>query len=41
MKLSGDYPDFIEKLDRLHPRYNETFGLPLSYEDEEDSGKGI
>ena len=41
MKLSDDYPGFIEKLDRLHPRYNETFGLPLSYEDEEDSGKGI
>jgi P63C domain len=29
MKLSGDYDDFAEKLDRIHPRFDETFQLPL------------
>lgn len=42
MQLSLDYKDFIIKLDRLKPRYNETLQLPLDdYQQEQDSGKGI
>lgn len=42
MQLSKDYPDFMEKLNRYKPRYNETMALPLeNYEQEQDSGKGI
>lgn len=29
MKLSEDYDDFHQKLDRLHPKYGETIALPL------------
>lgn len=39
MKLSVDYNDFIEKLDRVHPRYNET--LELDFHKEPDDGKGL
>lgn len=39
MKLSNKWGDFKEKLDRIHPAYNETMMLP--YELEEDSGEGI
>jgi hypothetical protein len=39
MQLSGDWRDFTEKLDRLHPRYGETIPLPLEYRD--DDGKGL
>lgn len=41
MKLSIDYQDFISKLDRIHPRYNETRMLPFVYDAGRDSGKGI
>ncbi len=42
MKLSDAYGDFIEKLDRVHPRYDETLPLPLSMPIvEDDSGKGL
>jgi hypothetical protein len=34
MQLSTDYDDFIEKLDRVRPRYDETMPLPLG-------GKGL
>ncbi len=40
MKLSKNYNDFIEKLDFLHPRYNETMPLEL-VELEDDSGEGL
>lgn len=33
MKLSRDYPDFIEKLNMIHPRYGDTMSLELSDED--------
>ncbi|WP_085678184.1 MULTISPECIES: P63C domain-containing protein [unclassified Pseudomonas] len=33
MKLSKDYPDFIEKLNMLHPRYGDTLTLDLDKED--------
>lgn len=39
MKLSTDFTDFKGKLDRLHPRYNET--APLNFDgmnDAEDEG---
>jgi hypothetical protein len=36
MKLSDDWADFTEKLDRLHPRVGDTMRLPLG-----DSGKGL
>lgn len=41
MKLSNSYQDFIEKLDRISPRFNETIPLPLDYSKDEDDGVGI
>ncbi len=38
MKLSDDYADFKRKLDRIHPRYNETMALDFFKEDHEKSG---
>jgi hypothetical protein len=29
MKLSGDWQDFMAKLDRIHPRIGETMQLPF------------
>jgi len=40
MKLSSDYEDFIDKLNRIHPRYDETMPLPLPAP-EKDGGKGL
>lgn len=36
MKLSDNYDDFKKKLDRIHPRYNET--MPLDLGDSDDEG---
>lgn len=33
MKLSNDYADFIEKLNRIHPRFGETYALTLEQVD--------
>jgi hypothetical protein len=33
MKLSNDYPDFISKMNRIHPRFGKT--IPLDLEDED------
>ena len=33
MKLSRDYPDFIEKMNMIHPRYGDTIPLGLTDED--------
>ena len=41
MKLSVDYLDFIEKLDRFYPRYGEQLTLPLEYQQDRDDGKGL
>jgi len=41
MKLSEAYHDFLNKLDRIHPRYNRTLLLPFDYEVDKDDGKGI
>lgn len=35
MKLSDEYEDFEVKLDRVHPRYDETLSLPLTNRDGE------
>jgi hypothetical protein len=35
MKLSDEYPDFEVKLDRIHPRYDESLSLALLNEDGE------
>jgi hypothetical protein len=40
MKLSGDYNDFILKLDQIHPRYGETGSLALP-PPPNDSGTGL
>jgi len=39
MKLSNKWWDFKNKLDRLHPAYNETMQLPLELEN--DTGEGF
>ena len=39
MKLSADWGDFRDRLDRIHPRYGETMRLPL--DEETDTGKGF
>jgi hypothetical protein len=40
MKLSRDWDDFRDKIDRIHPRYGDTMLLPYDV-DEADSGKGL
>jgi len=39
MKLSEQWEDFKNKLDRIHPAYNETMLIPFELKD--DTGKGI
>lgn len=39
MKLSSNWPDFKNKLERIHPRVGDT--LPLPFDDWDDSGKGL
>lgn len=39
MKLSDDWPDFIEKLDRVHPIVDAS--LPPTLWDDEDDGRGL
>lgn len=41
MKLSKNWDDFYEKLNQIHPRYEDTMRLPLHYEEREDSGQGL
>ena len=41
MKLSDKWPDFMQKLDRLHPKFGSTIPMSLEYKAEEDDGKGI
>ena len=40
-RLSKDYPDFIQKLDRYWPRFGEQHQLPFDYEPEKDGGKAL
>jgi len=39
MKLSNEWGDFKDKLDRIHPSYNQTMALPFDYS--KDDGVGI
>ena len=39
MRLSNKYDDFIEKLDQIHPRYDET--IPFDFGDASDDGSGL
>ncbi len=41
MKLSNNWHDFADKLDRLYPRFGDTMLLPLEYEKDKDSGEGL
>lgn len=41
MKLSNSYHDFLEKLNRLCPRYGDQFLLPFDYDGEKDDGRGL
>ena len=40
-KLSGDWADFMQKLERIHPRFGDTMQLPFSEAQEADDGKGL
>jgi hypothetical protein len=39
MKLSKDWNDFRDKINRIHPRYGETMVLPFG--EDADDGKGL
>lgn len=41
MKLSDNWTDFMQKLDRFHPKFGSTIPLNLEYKKEDDDGKGI
>lgn len=41
MKLSDKWGDFMQKLDRFHPKFGSTIPMSLEYKAEDDSGKGI
>ncbi len=40
MKTSKDYLEFMDKLNRFHPRYGQSY-LPFDYESSSDDGRGI
>lgn len=39
MKLSSDWQDFRDKLDKIHPRFGDTMMLP--FDEPDDSGTGL
>jgi hypothetical protein len=41
MKLSKDWDDFRDKIDRIHPKYGETMVLPFDDDMNDDSGTGL
>jgi hypothetical protein len=41
MKLSDGWHDFDEKLNQIHPKYNNTLPLPLTYDPAKDDGRGL
>lgn len=41
MKLSDGWSEFMDKLDIIHPRFNDQLPLPLQYDQKDDSGQGI
>jgi len=41
MKLSDEWDGFMEKIDRIHPRYNSQLPMILQYNPDDDDGKGL
>lgn len=41
MKLSDEWKEFMDRIDRIHPRYNSQLPLLLEYDADKDDGKGI
>jgi hypothetical protein len=41
MTFSRDWPDFMEKLNRRHPRFGDQLMLPLDYSQSGDNGQGL
>jgi hypothetical protein len=41
MKISRDYFDFIDKMDKFYPRFGEQYEFDFNYERETDDGKGL
>ncbi len=41
MKLSGNWRDFMDKLDQIHPRVGDNLQLPFTIDGGEDSGTGL
>ncbi len=41
MRLSSSWHDFLSKMDRLYPRYDEQPRLPFEYASAEDDGQGL
>jgi hypothetical protein len=41
MKLSSTWHDFMDKLNRLYPRFGDTIPLPLDYDQSKDDGQGL
>jgi len=39
--LSGDWHDFMAKLDRYYPRQGKPLQLSFDYEPDQDDGKGL
>lgn len=41
MKLSEKWDDFMDKLDRFHPKFGANYSMNFEYKKEEDDGKGL
>jgi len=41
MKLSESWQDFMNKINRIHPRYNETLSILFDSDNEVDNGQGL
>lgn len=41
MDFSKDWKDFMEKLDKRHPRFGAQLNLPLDYQQDKDQGTGL
>jgi hypothetical protein len=41
MKISRDYHDFIDKMDKHYTRFGEQYRFDFDYERDEDDGKGL
>lgn len=41
IKLSDKWDDFMQTIDRLHPKFGSTVPMQLEYKREEDDGRGL